>query len=182
MNERGITLIELMIVISIIVILAVAAGITIPGLVGKYNMERQIKEIYSDLMNAKNKADNRNRVHFVVLTAAGYTIYEDTDPLPDGNGTLDTAADTRLLQRPISPRYPIMWDGNVNADSSHIRFTTRGLAPLDDAQTICINPVDATLDPAYDCLVVAQTRINTGELTTPIGSGGICNADNCVAK
>ena len=68
MNERGITLIELMIVISIIIILVVAAAITVPGVVGKYNIENQIKTQLTDLMSTKLKAMEMNRFHFVVLT------------------------------------------------------------------------------------------------------------------
>lgn len=156
MNDRGITLIELIVAISIITILVIAAGITIPGLVGKYNIERQTKELYGDLMNARMRAMQRNRLHFVALTATGYTIYEDTNPAPDGDGTLNIATDTRIAQRSIDTRYPIVWTTNAT-----IALTTRGI--VNDMGTIRVNPVDATLDPEYNCIVVFTTRINIGK-------------------
>lgn len=156
MNNRGITLIELIVVISIITILVIAAGITIPGLVGKYNIENQVKIMQSDLASARVRAMENNRVHFVTLTATGYTIYDDTNPAPDGDGTLNIATDTRIAQRSIDTRYPIVWTTNAT-----IALTTRGI--VNDMGTIRVNPVDATLDPEYNCIAVFTTRINIGK-------------------
>ena len=79
MNNRGITLIELIVVISIIGILAVALGFTFQGWMGGYRIESQTKEMYVDLMNARARAMQRNRSHFVVVTANDYQIFEDTN-------------------------------------------------------------------------------------------------------
>lgn len=159
MNERGITLIELLIVIAIIIILTVAASITIPGLVGKYNIEKQVKTMQGDLINARMRAMQDSRLHFVTLTATGYAIYGDTNPIPDGNGTLETAADTRIVQRGLDTRYPIAW---TNAADTQIDINTRGIINLNDARTIWVTPVDTSLNAEYDCIVISQTRINIG--------------------
>ncbi len=95
MKNHGITLIELIIVISIIGILAVALGFEFTGWMGGYRVESQTKEMYVDLMNARARAMQRNRVHFVRLfiPPTQYTnMYDDTNPAPDGDGTyLQTA-------------------------------------------------------------------------------------------
>ncbi|MFZ3064117.1 MAG: prepilin-type N-terminal cleavage/methylation domain-containing protein [Nitrospirota bacterium] len=160
MNNRGITLIELIVVISIITILVIAAGITIPGLVGKYNIENQVKIVQADLMSARVRAMENNRVHFVTLTATGYAIYEDTSPIPDGNGTLETAADNRMTQRAFDTRYPITW---TNAADTQIDINTKGIINLNDARTIWVTPVDTSLNAEYDCIAISQTRINIGK-------------------
>lgn len=160
MNNRGITLIELIVVISIITILVIAAGITIPGLVGKYNIENQVKIMQSDLASARVRAMENNRLHFVTLTATGYAIYEDTSPAPDGNGTLETAADNRIILKNIDTRYPITW---TNVADTQIDINTKGIINLNDARTIWVTPVDTSLNAEYDCIAILQTRINIGK-------------------
>jgi len=157
MRNNGITLIELIIVISIIGILAVALGFEFTGWMGKYRAESQIKEMYVDLMNARARAMQRNRMHFVTLGATQYIVYEDTNPAPDGNETLETApgGDTQILQRNLNPSFSIVW-----TTASPIRLNTRGLVPLSDTGSI---RVATSLDADYDCIVIAETRINMGE-------------------
>ena len=49
----------------------------------------------------------KKRVHFVKLETAQYTIYEDTNPTPDGNNVLETGTDRLALQKPqIIPSHP----------------------------------------------------------------------------
>lgn len=177
-NTRGITLIELIIVISIIGVLVVALGFSFQGWVAGYRVEVQTKEMYADLMNARARAMSRNRAHFVTLTTTSYTVYDDTNPLPDGNGTLETAGtpDTQLLAKTLDSTYPITWNDLLDTE---IEFTARGLS--NDDKTICSN---SSADADYNCIIISTSRINIGKLTTKITSGGICGGtpNNCVAK
>src|SRR4030042_6482895 len=77
-NRNGVTLIELIVVVSVIGILVIALGFSFEGWMSKYRVESQIKEMYTDLMNSKASAMQRNRMYFVSLTTTRYTIYEDT--------------------------------------------------------------------------------------------------------
>jgi prepilin-type N-terminal cleavage/methylation domain-containing protein len=103
MQDKGITLIELVIVISIIGILTIALGFEFKGWVDKYRVEVQINELYADLMNARARAMQRNRTHFVSLTQTEYTVQEDIDPWPNGDSCL-TALDSN---RPDGYNEPI---------------------------------------------------------------------------
>lgn len=178
MKNDGITLIELIIVISIIGILVVALGFSFQGWIGGSRVETQMKEMYTDLMNARVRAMSRSRVHFVTLTTTSYTVFEDTNPAPDGNGTLETAGtpDTQILLKPLDTRYPVTWSDIADTE---IEFTGRGLS--NDNKTICSN-TDADAD--YNCIIISASRINLGKLTTKIPApyNGVCDADNCVAK
>lgn len=170
MNNKGLTLIELIIVIAVIGILVVALAFSFQGWVRGYNVESQIKTLHVDLMNMRARAMQRNRMHFIDVTATQYTVYEDTDPAPDGDGIPDTGTDTEVSQTILDTRYPVRF---LNAGTE---FDNNGLA--DNDNTICSN---AATDPEadYDCINISATRINMGKLAN---YGGTCDAANCAER
>jgi len=153
-RQDGVTLIELIIAVSIIAILVVALGFEYRNWMGRYKVENQIKQMHTDFMNTRTRAMTMNRMHFATETANTYTIYDDTNPAPDGNGTLEIASDTRLPTYPKSVEYTINWTGPGN----QINFDRRGMiAPAGSMH------LTSTVDADYDCLTVSQTRINMGK-------------------
>lgn len=183
MNRKGITLIELIIVISIIGILSVALGFSFQGWIGRYKIESEFKEMYVDLMNAKARAMNRNRTHFVTLNATQYTVQEDIDPWPNGDGLLTANDSVRptgyndqipFLQKSLETNHPITWS---NPGGTQVDFDTRGISSED--KVICSNN---NIESDYDCIVISASRINLGKLTTKIPDGGTCDANNCISR
>jgi prepilin-type N-terminal cleavage/methylation domain-containing protein len=164
-KDKGVTLIELIVVVSVIGILVIALGFSFQGWMGKYRVESQIKEMYTDLMNARARAMQRNRIHFVDLPPAQptqYTIYEDiynaADPTNiDGDGILQTGSDRRVLQKTTS--YTIV-PALVFGDT-RFNFNKDGLVSHNG--TIRLS---STVTPDYDCIVIAPTRINMGQWNT----------------
>jgi prepilin-type N-terminal cleavage/methylation domain-containing protein len=184
MNNKGITLIELIIVATIIGILVVALGFNFQGWVSGYKVESQTKEMYIDLINTRARAMQRNRMHFIDLAVDQYNIYEDTDPAPNGNGIANTAADAQVSQRILETRYPIIW--STPGDTS-VEFNTNGLSS--ENKSICSNaPLEVILgvptanNADYNCITISTTRINMGKLTQSIADGGVCDAANCVER
>ena len=154
-KNNGVTLTELIIVIAIVGILVVALGFSFEGWLGKYRVESQMKEMYADLMNTRANAMSRSRVHFFTIpTATSYTIYDDTNPAPDGNGILETAGtpDTQLPGFPKTVTDSLTWGGG------NIEFSTRGT--ITNWGTI---RVTNSFNADYDCIVISQTRINMGQ-------------------
>ncbi|MFA4918609.1 MAG: GspH/FimT family protein [Thermodesulfovibrionales bacterium] len=156
MKEDGVTLIELIVVVSVIAVLVFALGFTFQRWMGGYKIESQVKELHVDLMNARARAMQRNRIHFVVANAGDYQVYEDTDedgaiPLP-----ID-AGDTRILRPDPKPlTYPVestSWTGTITMD-------TRGLVSPNNTT---IRFAIGSNTPDYDCLVLSATRINIGK-------------------
>jgi prepilin-type N-terminal cleavage/methylation domain-containing protein len=192
LSNRGVTLIELIVVVSVIGILVVALGFSFQGWMGSYKVESQIKEMYVDLMNARARAMQKNRVHFVRLNNSNsYSIYEDdsdgTAKVPDGDGTLQTgtgaSADTQLGGFPKTVEYNINWNNSAVGAPVNLTFNTRGIATTLGSISIFVDRDgngEKDFEPDYDCIVIASTRINTGKLddkgTTSRGD------DECNAK
>lgn len=173
-GQKGTTLAELIVVLAVSGTLATVLGISFDGWKCGYEIESATKEIYSDLMDARVRALQRNRTHFVRLSNTRYVVFEDSHPAPDGNNNLETAKDTQLMQKDIDERYPITWSGRRDKT---IAFTHRGVS--NDNKTICIF---SGSEPDYDCVEVSRTRINIGKLLKQPEEGGLCNSENCAAR
>ncbi len=161
MKDSGITLIELLVVVAIIGLLIVALGFSYEGWMGNYKLESQTKDLYFDLADARSNAMLHKRVHWVVLEDQQYTIYEDTNPAPDGNGILE-AQDTQILQKRYEYGYRLAPLGGP-ALPQVISFDTRGLMgwvpALNERTFRFIN----TRDPDFDCLVIERAQMRMGE-------------------
>lgn len=150
MKEDGVTLIELIVAASVVIIIVVALGFGFQGWMGGYNIESQAKEMYADLMNARARAMERNRCHFVVVTANNYQIFEDANENCQYNAGTDTAL--TAFTSPKTLTYTSNWTGTVTMD-------TRGMVSPNN--TIRFNTGSST--PDYDCIVLYSTRINMGK-------------------
>lgn len=148
-TNKGFTLVELLVVIAIIGILTGIAGMVARDWIGRTNVEQQARQLYADLVNARTRAMNRNRVHFIVVDTAlnRYQIWEDTDPAPDGDG-VRTAADSLVLQ--TTTKMPFQ-------GLAELRINTQGLLSSSGALRI-----ENAYNPVVDCVAVSQTRIRMG--------------------
>lgn len=153
---EGMTLIELAVTVSIIAILLLAVGFEFQGWMGSYRIESQVKEVQSDLMNARMRAMQRNRTHFVVLTANNYQMYEDTNE----NNTLELAGDAKIWTNPKTLKYRSFAAGTTIFDTKGLVSTNPPTPPGTDT-TLRFDI--GTNNPDYDCINLSPTRINIGK-------------------
>ena len=147
MRDSGITLIELLVVVSIIGILVVAMGFTYEGWVGNYRIESMTK----------------------TLDTTQYTIFEDTNTPPDGNGVLDNM-DTQVLQKQYEySDYQFTLEGGGGLPQT-ITFDTRGLMSWVPAQNQLLFRFVNTRDPDLDCITIEKSKIWMGEYNTALNT------------
>jgi len=152
-NNRGVTLLELLVVLGILTALLLSLGASFQGWMEKHKVEGEAKTLYADLMNARARAVQRNRVHFVSVASSGYSTFEDTNTVPDGNGVFESALDTRIVN--ASSAYPIASSLGMPLQFS---FSRDGLSSV----TCWVRFTSAINQPDYDCIAITPTRINLG--------------------
>ncbi len=161
-GREGFTLVEILIVVVILTILSTMAVTSFLGLSEKYKVETETKQLYADLMDARGRAMQRNRFHFVRFAASGYATYDDTSPSPDGNGAYNTGLDNQVVnvtfKHPITtvlsggtPNFSFNRNG-ISSDTGYIRLTS-------------------TVNPDYDCITIRETRTKTGKYDA---TAGVC--------
>ena len=179
MKKDGFSLIELLVVVIILGIVASLGTVSFTGWIRKHDLESQVKEMYTDIMNARLTAMHQNRSHFISLSANQITASEDTDG--DGAGDSPLCIWNRNRGDPVDAscpndkslsykniKFPATWNGTAT-----LEFNARGLSNTN--KTIC---VFSTYNPSYDCIVVSTTRIRMGKLINQSG----CNSANCEPK
>jgi len=121
------------------------------GLMEKYRVEDETKQMFADLMDARGRAMQRNRVFHVQITNNGYKTFEDTDPAPDGDTNL-TGSDTQVAS--VNVKHTITPTGGL----SDFRFNRNGIASVTGSIRF-----SSTTQPDYDCITVNATRIKMGQ-------------------
>jgi len=147
-NNKGFTLVELLIIIGIIIALLSIAGYAYNAYMVRYNIEKEIKELYADLMTARMRALQENQQYLIQLTATSYTTYIDEDE----DGAVDDPGDT-LVDDLSKSNLPYEITG-----ANIITFDQRGLANV--LNSIRISQDN---DAEYDCINVSRTRVKLGK-------------------
>ncbi len=151
-DRRGFTMVEMMVVIAIIGILAAVVADSYLSWSRRYRVENSVKELYATLMDARARAMQKKRAHFVTFTATEYRVYEDTSPAPDGNRSLEATADNLVLRG--TPAEPIQ------TFPGGLMFDIDGVVSIDGG----IIRISSPLRADYDCIALRRTRIKMGQM------------------
>jgi prepilin-type N-terminal cleavage/methylation domain-containing protein len=160
-SKQGFTLIEILIVIALIGILLAIATMSFNDYLRKGTIERQTKELYSDLMMTRTIAVTQRSSKRVTVTSSVFTFISSS-----------LGVSTRVLTNPVSAL-----DSSGNA-VSNITFDARGTYNIDDPgayAAICVNQSIGSAQ--VDGIIIYPTKIQMGKF-----AGGACNSANITVK
>ena len=157
MDKDGFTLIELIVVMSIIGILLAVATLGFVDWIRKARIEAQTREFLTDLSFARSESIFRKTRHSIVLNSAatGYAFKRYSSENESRFGGMEIFSKT--MKYTFSKQ-----NGNSAADQV-FQFDVRGFAATpSDLDTIRVNPVNS--GAAFDCVVIATSRLNIGRM------------------
>lgn len=158
-SQKGITLIELLIVITIMAVLLAMATMGFNSMQRNAHVDRQAKQLYADLMKARSDALFRKSPRSVKLASATeLAVYPNSDCSGD----------------PIFRRTFPSANAVQSNNSDPVAFDATGVANA-VGKAYCVGPADN--GAGVDSVVISTTSIMMGKLT-----GGACTSANIIAK
>lgn len=158
LGRKGFSLVELIIVIAIIGIASGIATLNFNQWKKKTSVEKETRELYSDLNEARLQSIYTKKRHSIAfLTANSYALkqYSSLNEATAGG----TIRQTKTTQNTMTQK-----DGTALTLDS-VFFNIRGFTS--DNKTIRFNPSDVA---AFDCIIVSASRTNLGKM----GTGNVC--------
>lgn len=156
MNQRGFSLIELLIVIMLIGLLTGLGTWQYASYSKKATIQAQTRVLYGDLMQYRMRAFYEKRNWTFKFSASGYGIYSSSDV------TVAPVASVAL-------KHPV----TTSDFSQTVIFDSQGGASV-SGKAIC---VASSNDAPVDAVVISATRVQIGKKDE-----GSCASDNITAK
>lgn len=169
LHHAGFTLIELIITIAVMGIMTGIATISFSTWQKKSKFESQVREMYSDLVDARTKAFTQKKVHGIVFQPNSYVMKSYSSEV-EYKYPADAASSTSGVQiMSKSLKYGITKTNTATAftaDNSAILFDTTGFTSTTPSSstfgfTIVVNPIDVSSH--LNCLVISVARVNMGK-------------------
>ena len=163
MNAKGFTLIELMVVISIIAILASLAAPSFAGMIKRQKVSGEANVLFSLIYFSRSEAIKRNSIVTICKSedasqcggtwSEGWIVFQDNDK--DGNRD---AGETLISSGTIGNDYQLKW--TAFGSNNYIRFTQNGLTLAQNGTfKLCPHDNDAKYARAVVISKTARVRI-----------------------
>ncbi len=154
-NDRGFTLIELIIVMVIMGVLLTLAAISFSNWNRKSQIERQTREMFADINLARNESVFKKSRHAMIFQPNSYIMKRYSSP--DESRFGDTTKGIVLTRNLV---FGITKANNNSMADIIIEFDVRGFT--NDLETIRVNPTNSGAQ--FDCMAISGGRINLGKM------------------
>ncbi len=153
MGVRGFSLVELIVVVGIFATLLTIATLDFNAWTKKAQVERQTRELFADLNQARTDSFFMKKRHKMVMQPKGYT-FSRFSSLDESRTTGGTALATKALT------YEMTKENGTSIANRIFEFDIRGFT--NDWDTIRVNPSGTSAQ--VDCIVVHSGRTNLGKI------------------
>lgn len=154
MKPKGFALTEVIVVIAILATLLTIATIDFNSWTKKSQVERQTRELFADLNQARMDSFFMKKRHKVVMQPQGYVFYRFSSA-----DESRTTGGTQLLSKTVS--YQMTKENGTTSIADRIfEFDIRGFT--NDLDTIRVNATG--ISAQVDCIVVHYGRTNLGKI------------------
>ena len=164
-NSEGFSLVELIVVISILAILITTATLGWDSMKRKQAIEDQIRTLFADMMSVRSEALYTKRDRSVVVTGNSFKVYSSSV----------------IIGTPLSAKsFKYNFTFKPVGTSLDVTFDTSGLM-TGSPGSVCVDPYnDLTeqIDAAVDSIIISQGRINLGKRD----EGGQCDSNGIKQK
>jgi prepilin-type N-terminal cleavage/methylation domain-containing protein len=155
-TRSGFSLIELIIIITVMGIVMGFATLAFHQWQLKSNVEGQVREMFSDLSEARVRAFHEKKLYRIVYQPSNYVLrsYSSENEPKSAGITVSSRNVNYGLTRKSGT------DLTADITDYFVEFDTRGFAS--NNFTVIINPLMA--GTSLDCLVIFDTRVNMGKI------------------
>jgi prepilin-type N-terminal cleavage/methylation domain-containing protein len=164
MGRKGFSLIELLVTIGIISFLLAIATINFNQWIRRTNVEKEVKEIYADLMYVRQQALVTGMRHEVEFNSTTRLVFRSYSSEKDAVGTV-------IRDRTLP--YPIRIS---DSSDTKIDFNSRGMMIEIIPKSVCVY---SEYNPPLDSIYITKSRINLGKIKN---QGSSCEKANITLK
>jgi len=150
-DRSGFSLIELIIVIAIIAIALSMATMNFRAWSVKNHIEKQTRELFSDINEARIRSLYRKQNHSIRIVGANSYSFMNYSTENESTAAGRSVFTKSVLYQITSP-----------AAGTNIMFNVRGALYTGVGSTIIIGPPNSG---AFDCIVIDDVRTNMGKIT-----------------
>lgn len=160
LDRKGFSLVEMLVVIAIMGIAAAIATLNFTQMRTKSNIEKETRELFSDINEARLQSIYTKKRHSIVFPTANNYVLKQYSTLNE-RSEFGTVLQTKTTNYAMTKT-----DGSALVADRLVLFDIRGFTS--NVETIRFNPINTA---AFDCILISVARTNLGKM----GTGNVCN-------